>query len=55
MGAAFVAQDPEGQNVGQGLFKLPDYCSNYQAEAVAQCEGVIYGPRKLDILGCRTG
>ncbi|CAN0101235.1 unnamed protein product, partial [Heterosigma akashiwo] len=32
VGAAFVAQDPEGQNVGQRLFKLPDYCSNYQAE-----------------------
>ena len=42
VGAAFVAQDPEGQNVGQGLFKLPDYCSNYQAEAVAQREGVIW-------------
>ena len=42
MGATFVVQDPEGQNVGQGLFKLPDYCSNCQAEAVAQREGVIW-------------
>jgi len=43
VGAAFVALDPQGQNVGQGLFKLPDdYCSNYQPEAVAQREGVIW-------------
>ena len=47
VGAAFVAQDPEGQNVRQGLFKLPNYCSNYQAEAVAQHEGLIYGPRNI--------
>ncbi len=42
VGAAFVALDPEGQNIGQGLFKLPDYCSNYQAETVAQREGLIW-------------
>ena len=27
VGAASVAQDPEGQNVRQGLFKLPDYAA----------------------------
>ena len=42
VGAAFVALDPEEQNVGQGLLKLPYYCSNCQAEAVAQREGVIW-------------
>ena len=41
VGLAFVAMDPQGQKVGQGLCKLPNYCSNYQIEAVARSECVI--------------
>ncbi|CAN0033185.1 unnamed protein product, partial [Heterosigma akashiwo] len=54
VGAAFLAQDPEGQNVGQGLFKLPDYCSNYQAEAVAQREGVIWTTKEVGHSGVQS-
>ena len=42
VGTAFVAHDQEGQNVVQGVFELPDYCSNYQAETVGRREGVIW-------------
>ena len=34
VGAAFVAMGPGGEVEACGLFKLPDYCTVYQAEAV---------------------
>ncbi|CAN0046819.1 unnamed protein product, partial [Heterosigma akashiwo] len=35
VGAAYVAMGPGGEVEASGLFKLPDYCTVYQAEAVA--------------------
>ena len=40
VGAAFVAFDRRGREVGRGLYQLPHYCMVYQAEALVQRESV---------------
>jgi len=38
VGAAFVAFNRRGREVGRGLYRLPHYCTVYQAEGLAQRE-----------------
>jgi len=40
VGAAFVAMDKDGVVQASGKFKLPDFSTNYQAEAVGMREGL---------------
>ena len=38
VGAAFVAFNRRGREVGRGLYRLPHYCTVYQADGLAQRE-----------------